>query len=321
MKRIFATAVVALIPTAAYADEATHYDGFGSIAAGYGVFDAGDYSYSSGYTDGGSSQGSGTSNTTLSGLDLEGRVSVTVPLGGSLGAQVDGVFARNSLKQRNCSGCSTFNVSESTGAAHLFVRNPHKGLIGVSAQRTSSNQSYGNSQATYYLGGDAQLYLGRATIGTQVAYVTTDTSGSYGQKGYVAAAYVRVFPMDNLSLSLNVSYGKQDWKPNSNSGYNCPGYCYTQQFKASDFGAKAEYRLPGSRVSMFATVDYTDQSYGNDYRSGTYFSINHNEGSNVRALFGFKLNFGSSTLYQRDRSGASLDPFPSPAFGAWNYEN
>jgi hypothetical protein len=321
MRKILATAIVALIPSAAMAEEGNQYDGFGSIATGYGVFDQGDYSYSSGYTDGGSSQGVGTSSTTLGGLDIEARGSVTAPLGGAFALQVDGVFSRNSLKQRDCGGCSRFNVSESTGTVHVFMRDSKKGLIGVAVQRTSINQSYGSGRATYYAGGEAQLFLGRTTIGTQVAYVSTDTGNSYGQNGFQAKGYVRVYPMDNLSLALNVGYGKQTLNPGPNSGYSCPGYCYQQQFKSTDFGVKAEYRLPSSRISMFASFDYNQQDYGSEYHSGTYFSINNSEASNVRALFGFKLSFGSSTLRQRDRSGASLDPFPAPAFGSFNFEN
>lgn len=105
------------------------------------------------------------------------------------------------------------------------------------------------------------------------------------------AAQVRFFPQDNFKLAPKVAYE-----------HRTLGYVYSSaRLKADSWlaGASAEYRL--GKFSFTADVDQrwvnlnTNYGYSTDYRD-------------FRAMVGVKVNFGSKTLVERNRSGASLDP-------------
>ena len=105
-------------------------------------------------------------------------------------------------------------------------------------------------------------------------------------------------------------------------GYDCPDYCWTNKFTLWDIGGKAEYRLHNSRFSLFAQVDYRDQDSRNNYVYYTsYYSMNEQQSSNLRAMAGIKVNFGATSLFDRDRSGAALDPVRTPSQNMYNFES
>lgn len=309
MKKILAAAIVALVPTAAMASDGNAYDGFASFSAGYNSLDAGSWSNESGNFQGSTNSSSGNNNGKADGLDLEARASAAVPLGGAFAAQIDGVFSRTGYKWSTCEGCNTQHVNESTLAVHAFKRNPKKGLVGLIGQRTSQDWSGGPALVTYYVGGESQAFLGRVTAVGQLTYVIGDTNGYYSQDGVNVAMQLRYFPKDNLMFAVRGGHEQLIARPGSNSGYNCPDYCFRDKSTGWEVGGKAEYRLPKSRLSFLADVDYRDLSNRNDYRDyPNYWSSYQNKYSDIRAMVGVKLNFGSGTLFERDRSGASLDP-------------
>ena len=51
-------------------------------------------------------------------------------------------------------------------------------------------------------------------------------------------------------------------------------------------------------------VSYTAEA---TYRSGVYNNEGYNHDHDLRLMVGVKLNFGSKTLLERDRTGASLE--------------
>ena len=315
MKMILASAVVALLPTAVMAQEAqTTADGFVSIAAGYNGLEDGDYSYQNTY-----GSGSGTNNGKVDGPDFELRATGSVPIHGALAAQLDGLFSRTYSKVNDCGGCSTYHSDDSTVAAHIFVRNPDKGLLGVVVQRSTANVSGSSGQTTFLIGGEGKLYMGRVSFGGQMAYGIVDANNSYDNNGPFAAMKLRYFPSDNFMLEVRGEHAQLKQTPGSNSGYNCPDYCYTVKNTMWDLGGKAEYRLSNSGFSLFAEADYRNLDNRNNYVNfPSYFSINQRESKNLRAMVGLKVNFGSKSLFERDRSGAGLDPvrpFNASSFG------
>lgn len=318
MKKILAGAIVALAPVPAMAADGNVVDGYGSFSMGYHSFDQGDWTNTYGdfvttTTD------SGTGGK-ADGLDLEARASVAVPLGGRFAAQVDGVFARTNYKQSDCSGCSIGHLNTSTVAVHAFTRNPGHALVGVIVQRSSQDWNWGGGETTYYFGGEGQLHFGQASVTGQVAYGTLDGPSWRSQSGVNAALQLRVFPKDNLGLALRGGYERLTQKPGGDS-YNCPDYCYHNTMKAWEFGGKAEYRLPSSRLSLLADVDYRDLKYHHSYiDKPNWWSEGQAKFSDIRMLVGIKINFGAGSLRERDRSGASLDPLRSIASDMWSFE-
>lgn len=310
MRKILATMAIALVPTVASAEENNTFDGYGSVAAGYSSIDMGEYSYEYGYFyEGGPYGSSGNVNSKDRGLDLEGRVSAAVPLAGALGAQFDGTYSHVNFKNNNCSSCSS-DYDELTVALHAFVRNPNKGLIGLVGQRTRQKWQYSPGQNVFYVGVDSQLFLGRVTYSGQMGYAKADDYGYLSTDGLNASIQFRYFPTDNLSFAVRGGHEFMKSTPNSDSGYNCPTYCQTQRMTAWNAGAKVEFRPGGSRFSFLADVDYVDYKYKYDYMDYDYYYYNNSQAAKgFRALIGVKVNFGSQTLFERDRSGASLDPF------------
>ncbi len=317
MKAILASAVVALMPTAVMAEEAkTTADGFVSIAAGYSGQQDGDYSYQNTY-----SSGTGTNDGKVDGPDFELRATGAVPIRGALGAQLDGVFSRTYYKVSDCGGCSTYHSDDSTVAAHIFVRNPDKGLLGVVVQRSTTNVGGSRGQSTFLIGGEGKLYMGRVSFGGQMAYGVVDGNNSYDNNGPFAAMKLRYFPSDNFMLEVRGEHAQLKQKPGSNSGYDCPDYCYTVKNTMWDLGGKAEYRLSNSGFSLFAEADYRNLDNRSNYVDfPSYFSNNQRKSTNLRAMVGLKVSFGSKSLFERDRSGAGLDPVRPFNASAFSFE-
>lgn len=314
MKKILASAVLVLMPTAAMADEGNAADGFISLAAGYNTVDQGDWSYNNTY-----GSGSGTSTSKVSGLDLEARATGTFPITGVFAAQIDGVFSRTYQKVNFCGGCSTGHSDDSTLAVHVFARNPDKGLLGAFVQRSTQNRVGAAGETTFYAGGEAKLNMGRVSFGGQMGYSSLDSYYNAKVTGPLAAIKFRYFPTDDLMFEIRGEHAQTRLKPGANSGYDCPDYCSTTKNTMWDLGGKAEYRLHNSRFSLFTEIDYRKQDMRSDYIQYTsYFSTNDQRSTNLRAMAGVKVNFGSKSLFERDRSGAALDPvrpFSQNSFG------
>ena len=299
MKKLLACSTAALAigmaPASAMAADGNIFDGFGSISMGYNSLDEGSWTYDCDECTPSSGDGTGKAD----GLDIDVRVSAAVPLSQDFGAQVDGEFTRTVYKLP--AGFSD-KINDSTIAAHGFWRNPDKGLAGLIVQRTSSNTNWNDGIATYYIGGEGQFYAGNFTVYGQVVYGTEDATPEEGN-GVNGALQLRYFPQPNLMVALRGGYENIKMKPNSN--YGC---CWKDTVETWAIGAKGEYRLNNSRVSLLADIDYRDIKEKNRYDDPPYWTEWNGKYHDVRAMVGVKLNFGASTLLERDRSGASLDP-------------
>lgn len=137
-----------------------------------------------------------------------------------------------------------------------------------------------------------------ATIGGE-AMSTMDKIQLYGQVGYtkgfgdvddVSALYargeIRYFVNPNMMLSADigaarVEYGKSD------------------QIDAVRWGAKAEYRFDDSPISIYAAYQGNYQTESDEDEEWTVHT----------ALVGIKFNFGSDTLEDAAKSGATLHDY------------
>lgn len=303
MRKILASSLIAaMAPTVAHAADGNQADGYGSFTAGYHSFEIGHYTYET-YTNGTLTSEDTSPGGKADGLDMEARITGAVPLGGKFAAQVDAVLGRTNF---GCNGCSSLRVNETTVAAHVFKRNPDKSLIGLIAQRTANTSSYGyiGLPTTYYIGGEGQYYADKLTIYSQVAYAIGDEA-YYKRDGVHTALQLRYFPRENLMVALKGGYEQTNMHDRVTYQDN------KVTVKSWSLGGKAEYRLPSSRVSLTADVDYSDASARSSLRYSTNAQYGWGNYSDVRAMIGVKLNFGTTTLQERDRSGASLDPLRS----------
>ena len=185
------------------------------------------------------------------------------------------------------------NAGSLTG--HVFHRNS-AGLFGVLVQGTANDSNFISSR-DYFVGAEGQYFLGNMTLYGQAAYQNTTYSGfGYSVKadGWNIAGQLRYFVQPNLMIALKAGYA--DLKFDDMFGVSASN-------SAWKIGARTEYRFTASPISVFAEVDYRDGRF-------KVAGIEMKE-KETRAMIGAKWNFGSQTLFQRDRNGASLDPMQS----------
>lgn len=255
-------------------------DAFASISAGYnwGRLE---------------SFGSGTS---ADGLELSARGTFAAPITSTFGVQVDGQYERSAYDISN----QTLKKNTGEVAGHAFWRDSNLGLLGLIGQASSTETNFGLfSDRRYFLGAEGQYYFGNFTLYGQAAY----ENGNFGVPfsslngikvdGFVGAAQLRYFMTPDLMIAAKGGY--------ENLRTSDFGFSYNIRHTAWLAGAKIENRFTGTPFSVFAEADY---------RGGDY-NISAAKEHETRAVVGMKINFGSSSLIERDRAGASLDPIRS----------
>lgn len=275
MKKLIAAVAFVVVPTQAFAAEnGNGLDAFISAAVGY--------------------QDSGVSGdvpVSDSGDDIlvDLRGSVAVPLNSAIGIQADLAYARDPINV----GDIPFDVTlkSTTTAAHLFYRNSDKFLLGVIGQtnfNTISAQIFNIDTKQYFVGGEGQLYLNDVTLSAQVAYRKDSISSlsDFSMDGVAATAEAKYFINSNWSLGLKGDYSHLEREGMS-----------AKQWRT---GLDTEHRLSSVPVSFTANVSYGESKYN---------FIENVKFHDTRLMVGVKINFGSRTLLERNRSGASLDPF------------
>ncbi|MDB5570517.1 MAG: hypothetical protein JWN93_1700 [Hyphomicrobiales bacterium] len=260
-------------PAMAPAPVANSFDAFGSLSLGYNQWNEGEHK--------------------PDGLNLNARATFAAPLMGNFGFQADGVFARSVYADSD----EEVKNHSSALTGHVFMRDSSVGLVGVIAQAVSNNSSYSSSRE-YYLGAEAQYFLGPVTLYGQAAYQNYSFPfypSSIAADGWVVAGQARMFATPNWMFALKASYSALSSEQIDGFGIDHSAWLV---------GVKSEYRFDASPISAFAELDY---------RSGK-FKVAGNADfveKETRAMVGVKWNFGTQTLIQRDRSGASLDPIKS----------
>jgi len=188
----------------------------------------------------------------------------------------------------------------------MFWRDPSVGLIGAIGQYTTQRSHVDTGGGTidfgaddYYAGLEGQYFFNNITLYAQAAYDsrTFSSVGSIDGDGFILAGQVRYFAMPDWSIAAKGSYGVIDY---DTSAFFGAGSLKNTSWSA---GLRSDYRLASMPVNVFAEL-----SYGENKTTGTALFADISEKS-TRAMIGFQYSFGSKTLQERDRAGASLDPF------------
>jgi hypothetical protein len=137
--------------------------------------------------------------------------SISVPLGGSFGLQVDG------------GGAQTRNTFLGGGAAHLFWRDPQIGLVGpIVALMGGGGASVG------WYGGEAELYKGIFTLRALAGYQSARSPFGEAFDGGFWQGRLTVYPTNDLALavgggqSAGFSLGRAslEWQPDFIASHN-----------------------------------------------------------------------------------------------------
>jgi hypothetical protein len=239
-------------------------------------------------------------DASFSGISLEGGASAEYNATATLGFQGDVRLRYYDHQAPSGPGAYGSTDGHVDAAAHAFYRN-REGLLGgfVQISRDDNNFTFssGGSQLyTYddtFIGLEAQKFIGNVTLYGQVAALRETGSDENPFTGFVGTAELRYFLTPNFRLGVHGQLLHQS---------NADGFVAG----AALVGIDGEYRLDASPVSFTASLNYTADRYDNG--PGGIFTENA-----LRALVGLKVDFGSGTLEDQDRTGASLKPIP-PVF-------
>jgi hypothetical protein len=253
----------------------------------------------------------GRTNTSLSGTpdnnqtDYNLRASAAYQSPSNFGGQVDAVYSTNNYGNNK--------ITNTDLAGHLFYRTDKYLLGGFLQYRNPTfTGSFNDPSANAIVdvssnlilseqliwGAEGQAYFGDVTVSGQLAKqdfvnqkgFTNDISGqNILSDGYFANIKAKYFLTDNWNVQGSFAYNNV----NFSSGFVEIG---SNSFDQKSYGLSTEYRIDDKPISLYAqfthnTIDFVS------------------EGLDSNQIFaGLKVNFGSSSLKTRDRSGASLDP-------------
>jgi hypothetical protein len=160
----------------------------------------------------------------------------------------------------------------STATVHAFTRNDsyaYGGFAGLTSDETSG----------FYIGGEGAMYFNRFTLSAN-ALVGKNRESS-DEEFQSIAANGDYFVTDNFSIGADLSYHNFDF----GGGSEQDGTIY---------GVNAEYQFAGSGFSVFGGYHESDlDDFGTDNEVSSF-------------TIGGRYNFGTGSLLERDRSGASM---------------
>jgi len=174
------------------------------------------------------------------------------------------------------------------GAVHGYYRDPSAYALGGFASVTGYGGD-GIGSLDFYnfsVGPEAQVYMGNVTLYGQVYYNQLRASGlSDHLDTWGGRAVVRYFAQDNLRFDGELGYSTTSLGP----------------FDTNTFtGAlQAMYRFSGTPFSVFGRYQFDRVSV-----SGVDFSENIH-----KYVVGVRASFGSDTLIDEDRNGATMDTY------------
>jgi hypothetical protein len=229
---------------------------------------------------------------------LEGRGTIAVDVAPNWLLQADVVAQYRSYFYPGDLNRQFFDL---TGALHMAYRPSEQFLIGGFFQQESDREvriSGNSTERTHFrttFGAEGQLYLDRVTLYGQAGFVrnTLDLGAPYPEIGTFAAGQLRYFPTDDLRVDLHGMVAKvsRDGAPSN-------------PIHTVRIGIGLEYQVPEMPMSLFASADHLTTSWQDS------------SDLDYRAVAGLRFNFGTESLFARDRTGASLDPVQQyPFFG------
>jgi hypothetical protein len=161
----------------------------------------------------------------------------------------------------------------STVAAHIFTRNDSYALGGFAG--FTSDEVNG-----YIIGAEGAAYFGNFTL-AGAALIGGDREDSDNEISNIGVAGT-FFLTDNLALGADANMFEFDF---GGSGNSQDGTIY---------GVNAEYQFAGTGFSIFGGYHISDEDYFGADKEVDSFTI------------GGRYNFGTGSLLERDRSGASM---------------
>lgn len=180
------------------------------------------------------------------------------------------------------------------GAAHVFWRDPASYAFGGFVQASTYGFSSGPDQDIWdwKVGPEAQAYFGNVTLYAQAYYGGLEAQllpfdvDLMGVRGVV-----RYFAQDNLRFDGELGFHRTKISVGS----------LEANFDTIAAALQATYRFDGTPWSVFGRYQYENISISEGPGSASLDSH--------KLMVGLRASFGSSTLIDEDRNGATMDTF------------
>ena len=170
------------------------------------------------------------------------------------------------------------------GAVHAYYRDPQRFAVGLFATYKHYGTGFPDTNDDT-VGPEAQVYFGNLTLYGQAYYgkidLDFDNPTEWGVRGVA-----RYFVQPNLRLDGEVAF-------------NRVGFDFAD-FDAVSLAAQTMYRFEGTPWSLFGRYQYERISA----ESETFNTTN-------KYTIGLRASFGSRTLFDEDRNGATMDTYRS----------
>jgi len=182
------------------------------------------------------------------------------------------------------------------GGAHVFMRDPSKGLIGIFGGVGDGSNNGQPAAEVFMVGAEAQYFFDNATFYAQAGY-NDGVSGGYGCCGGVAAldsafflrGVGRYFFSPDQMLQAEITY--DDGRGGASINADMTTFAW---------GARYEQACSFLGANVFA-------AYRGDYMKSSINQVPVHVAENI-LLLGLRFQFGGSgTLLDNDRNGTSLD--------------
>jgi hypothetical protein len=169
------------------------------------------------------------------------------------------------------------------GAVHVYYRDPTTYAAGLFATAKDFGENI-DGVHEYTVGPEAQVYFGNITLYGQAYYGKdhvgdfTDDLDEWGARGIV-----RYFVRKNLRLDAELAYNDTD-------------------------GGSVNYDTVGAAVQAMYRFDSTPWSVFGRYEFDR-LSVESNHTDTNKFLVGIRASFGSDSLFDEDRNGATMDTY------------
>lgn len=149
---------------------------------------------------------------------FRGGASFSFPVGDMFGIQAD------------MAAVDTFGDTSIGGTLHAFTRDPNSYLLGAIGGYANAGDAN-----VWYVGPEAELYLGNVSVEAVAGYMNVDVSNSSSSDKFFAIGDVALYATDNLRLSVGAS---------SVAGFET-GRAGLEWFMGDDMGVPASFKLDG----------------------------------------------------------------------------
>ena len=240
---------------------------------------------------------------------LGGSARVSIPFSNNFSGQLD-IDGEANLLNGSQIDDNYGHAFWATG--HLSLRDPSSHLIGVFGSIGAASAGEDEQANVFVIGGEGQLYLGNFTLYGQAGYFTTDNEDPGGFDGIEDAVFVRavgrMFLGAGTRLEAEGTFASGDIDPDATADSSDPMWAWGARFEQEIAGLGAT-NMPLAWFAGYRGSYAENQSDNTEYTDHTF-------------MVGLRFLFGSPTLQDNDRRGATLDsPWAIPRWVGYSLES